>query len=650
MVRYYWQANPGANIGVVTGEPSGIIVLDIDGPLGAESLNGYAIPETLTVSTGRAGGTHYWFKCPGTSIKNAVGLLPGIDVRANGGYVLAPPSRHRSGNEYQWGNAEGFNWEAVKDAPDWLFQLIEKKLTERGPKLGFQPTIPSGARNQTIFRECCKLRGTGADFKAIYAYALSRNKQCQEPLDEVELKALASSAARYEPTPELQHYRHTDEGNADRLVLLHGDEIRYSHKQKEWLVWDGKRWRADEWGRVRRLAAGTVGETFHLAVKKGDQKLESWTAATEKHNGIRKMIEATESRAGISVTTEELDRHPYLLNVQNGVIDLETGDVLPHNPKYLLTKMAPVDFDRLATAPRWDAFLTEVFNKDEDLIRFVQKAIGYCLTGSVQEQVFFICYGSGENGKSSLLNLIRTILGDYAQNTPFSSFEADNRNQLGNDIAALRGSRFVTAIESEQDKRLAEARVKAVTGGDPVTCRHLYKNLFTYVPEWKVFLAVNHKPEIRGVERAIWRRIHLIPFTQSFEGLRGDKALPGRLWAEASGVLNWMLEGLRLYRAEGLEPPAIVRQAVKEYRAEMDTLGEWIEERALVSKEATERVSMLFADYRDWSESRGERPMTLSRFSRQLVERGFERSHIKKGSQFRGIGLEPLRMNSNRAN
>jgi putative DNA primase/helicase len=650
-VKHWFQNEyPGANVGVVCGEPSGIIVLDIDGATGRESLNGYDLPDTLTVSTGRNdGGRHYWFKYPGASIRNAVGLLPGVDVRGTGGYVLAPPSRHRSGTSYQWGDPDGFDWEKLVAPPEWLLQLIEEKLAERGPHLGFQTTIASGLRNETIFKECCRLRATGADFNTLYAFAKGRNAQCQEPLSEQELQKLAESASHYEPNPELQTYRHTDEGNADRFVLSHGDEIRYYSNQKAWLVWDGKRWCDDKRGRVRQLAASTVKETFNLAVQKGDQKLEGWTASTEKHHGIRRMIEATESRAGISVTTEELDRYPMLLNVQTGTINLETGDELPHDPKYMLTKMAPVDFDRLATAPRWLTFLDEVFNKDEDLIRFVQKAIGYSMTGSVAEQVVFICYGLGENGKSSFLNAIRGLLGDYAKNTPFSSFEADaHQGAASHDLASLHGARFVTAIESEQDKRLAEARVKAVTGGDPVTCRFLYKDFFTYTPEWAVFFAVNHKPEVRGVDRAIWRRIRLIPFTQSYP--KGDKTLAGRLKAESSGILNWALEGLRLYLAEGLEPPAIVRQAVQEYREEMDILGEFISEEAVLAKDASVMVSPFYSAYVDFSVRRGEKPMTMNRFSRQLVERGFTKEATRKGKQFIGIGLEPLRMNSNRGN
>lgn len=651
MIRHWWEDAPNANIGVATGEASGIIVLDVDGAEGRDSLNGYSLPDTVTVSSGRTdGGCHYWFRYPGSPVKNVIGLRPGLDIRADGGYVIVPPSRHHSGKLYEWGSPEGFDWEAIAEAPEWLLKLIEEKATTKGPGLGFRPTIPNGERNDTLYREGCKLRGLGWSEAAIFEALKARNQDCEEPLPEAEIRTIAQSAASHDPNPVLQTFRRTDVGNGKRLTTLYRDQIRYSSEEKRWLFWDERRWNRDKIGRVQRLAKATVQETYELGQRLGDTGLQEWAAETERRNGIGRMIESARSEDGISVTAEDLDRNQWLFNVRNGTLNLETGQFLAHNPKQLITKLAPVDFDPEATAPRWEAFLSEVFTGDETLIRFVQKAMGYTLTGDMREQVFFIAYGGGANGKSTLLNTVRRVMGDYAANTPFSTFEADNQNKYGNDMAALKGSRFVTAIESEQDKRLAEARVKTIIGGDPVTCRFLYGEYFTMEPTFKVWLAVNHRANIREQNPGMWRRILPIPFTQSFEG-RADKTLAGKLEAEAPGILNWMLDGLRLWKEQTLEPiPDSVLDAKAEYKRDMDTLGEWIEERATVAEGVSALSSELYADYRAWSEQRGESRYTLGLkgFSIQLGERGFKKKHTKKGWVFEGIGLEALRMSETR--
>jgi putative DNA primase/helicase len=260
--------------------------------------------------------------------------------------------------------------------------------------------------------------------------------------------------------------------------------------------------------------------------------------------------------------------------VENGTMDLKTGELREHRQEDMITKIARVTYDKSADCPIWKTFLMEIMNYNAELIRFIQTAADWTVTGDTSEQSMFILFGTGANGKSTFLNTIMNLLGDYAIAIPTETFMKKNGDQITNDIARLRGTRFVTTTEAEQGQRLSEPLIKQITGNDRMTARFLYGEFFNFVPAFKIFMATNHKPVIKGTDHGIWRRIKLIPFTTRIPEEKQDKRLEERLRGEASGILNWLLEGAKRWTMERLRTPQIITSATDEYRKEMNVIGE----------------------------------------------------------------------------
>jgi len=417
----------------------------------------------------------------------------------------------------------------------------------------------------------------------------------------------------------------TDLGNAERLVRLFGDRIRFV-PQWGWLVWDGKRWARDNGNqRITELAEETVRQIYYEAADAQDPderaKLAKWAIASESRQRITSMIDlAAPMRLAFP---DEFDADDWLLNLENGVLNLRTLEFMPHNPDLKLTKLAPVTYDPNADCPKWKAFLQRIFNDNERLIRFVQRAVGYSLTGSTREQCLLFLHGTGANGKSTFLEVIRALLGDYAVTAEFSTFVADRKSSVRNDIARLHSARLVTAIEVGEGKRFAEELIKTLTGGDTVAARFLYREFFEFKPRFKVWLAANYKPEIRGTDYAIWRRIRLIPFTVTIPPEEQIPDLAEQLKEELSGILNWALEGLRDWLANGLQPPPEVTEATEAYRAEMDIVGLFVQDACVTDPKAVTPSKTLYEAFRDWCAENGHETLTPKQFGRRLSAKGF---------------------------
>jgi putative DNA primase/helicase len=438
--------------------------------------------------------------------------------------------------------------------------------------------------------------------------------------------------------------RLTDLENAKRLVAKHGSDLRYLPQWGKWLIWDGARWAEDRTQEIERRAKEVVLDLYVDASKiKDDVKRRTFVERArrcESYGRITSMVALARSELPIPVTPDQLDTEPWLLNVPNGTVDLRTGDLCQRRREDLITKLAPVVYDPRAECPQFLNFLKHITGGDVAIIEFLQKVFGYCLTGDTGEQCFFILYGTGANGKSTLLNTIRTILGDYAKHAQTETLLEKRGDGINNDVARLHGARFVDAIEAEGGRRLAEALIKKLTGGDPVTARFLYREHFEFRPTFKLFLAVNHKPPIQGTDHGIWRRIRLIPFEITIPQAQQNKHLGDELLAEAPGILRWMVEGcLAWQRDKGLVLPAKIQAATETYRSEMDVLAQFVSQRCIQRQKVREAATALYAAYTEWCDETGERPVNQREFCSRLKERGLVHRRTKHGYVWDGIEL-----------
>lgn len=662
IIRQWWQRWPQANIGIATGQISDLIVVDIDprngGDKSLKKLPGN-LPFTPTSRTGGK-GEHYLLKHPGNGceIANDIGFAgyTGIDLKSDGGLIVAPPSRHISGEDYYW----KINLDTpLAPTPNWLLELIKKESTPERKAEPVGEVIPGGERVKTLRSLAGTMRKRGMNEPAILAALEAINQtQCETPLPDSKIKDIAKSYGKYAPgeitakgtapAPQTidRGLRLTDLGAAERVVALHGQGLRYCYPWKKWLVNDGRRWAIDDTGRVYRCAKNVAPALYAEAATAKDKDerkaLAQFAMKCEAAEQQRAFLTSAQSEPGIPILPEHLDIDPWLFNVLNGTIDLKTGTLHPHRQENLITKMAPVEFDPLATCPTWIKFLNRILAGNPDLINFLQKAVGYSLTGIIWEQVLFFLWGLGANGKSTLLDILQQLLGDYATRTSSETFLSKKPGGIPNDVAALRGARLVAAVEVEQGRRLAEVLIKEMTGGDTIAARFLHAEWFNFRPQFKIFLATNHKPVIRGTDHAIWRRIRLLPFTVQIPLEEQDRELPGKLKLELPGILNWAIAGCLQWRHGGLEPPKEVNEATQAYRDEMDILADFIAERCLVAPAVSATAKELYSAYTAWAEAAGEKqPLSQRAFGMSLTERGFKRDRGTGGRiVWYGIGLK----------
>ena len=432
----------------------------------------------------------------------------------------------------------------------------------------------------------------------------------------------------------------SDVGNSQRLVARHGHDLRYAHAWHRWLFYDGRRWAIDETGESVRRTVETIRHVAELAVQVADERdrkaLLKHALGSERDTRVRAALSLAESIEGIPVMQDELDVDPLLLNVANGTIDLRTGSLRPHDRVDLISKIAPVTFDPGAVAPRFDAFLDRVFASDDELIQFVWLLLGYTCTGETHEQILAILYGSGANGKTTLLELVRDLLGDYGQQAPAETF-LERRGGVPNDVARMRGARFVATTETGEGRRLNEVLVKRLVGGDTIAARFLHAEWFEFRPLFKAWLATNHKPEVQGVDEAIWRRIRLIPFNVTIPPDERDQHLPAKLRAELPGILAATVRASIRWQHTGLATPDAVTTATDAYRSDSDLIGRYIDDECVVHPSAKAKPADLYASFDRWCQTNGERPITKKAFGMRLADRGY--TSDRTGSQRYWLGI-----------
>lgn len=437
----------------------------------------------------------------------------------------------------------------------------------------------------------------------------------------------------------------SDTGNAECLAHLYGDDLRYCHTRKKWLAWDGSRWAIDEDGASYRAMVRVVRARFAACDTIADleqrKKAAGWCIGCESTNKLEAAMRGASRHDTLKTTIDHWDTDPMVAAAIGATLDLRGVVHRTVRREDMLTMRLGASYEPDAQCPRWTQFLNEVFNDDAELIAYIQRAVGYCLTADCREQKIFLCFGPGANGKSVFLEILTTLLGDYAANASFETFDAGRRNESTNDLAALRGKRLVTVIETEEGRRLAEARVKSVTGQDLITCRFLYGEYFSYRPTYKIWLAMNHLPVIRGTDKGIWRRIQLIPFTQDFSQ-HPDPTLSETLRGELDGILQWALEGLRQWHARGLSTPAVIERTTQQYRQDSDQVGRWITDRCVQTVNIFMQSSSGYRDYEAWCKQVGEDALSQNKWSRRVTELGFKVSTNGSNRGWFGIGLRIL--------
>lgn len=444
------------------------------------------------------------------------------------------------------------------------------------------------------------------------------------------------------PDPIATNFACTDSGNAELLAHLYGKRLRYDHQRGCWLVYRDHWWVKDTDGQIHRLAKEAARRRYRAAESIVDikQKEEGarWAISSESRMRREAALSLAQAERPIADPGDSWDVDPWLLGVANGVVDLRTGELRRGRQDDRISMHTPVPFKPGASCPRWDLFLQQVFDGDDEIIDWVYRALGYSTTDDTSEEAILVGWGSGWNGKTSLFRQVRDTLGDYAHNTAFTTLEQSARYSIPNDLAALKGRRFVTASEINEGARLNEARIKMLAGRDPVSARFLHGEWFTFMPALKLWLAVNHRPIVTDDSTGFWRKIRLIPFTVSFEG-RADPDLDKALRAETPGILAWLVRGALAWQERGLEPPESVRTATQIYREESDVLGPFLAARCVVDPAYATAANLLYKEYSAFAESEGLREkerLSATSFGRRMSQR-FQRRPTRNGRMYEGI-------------
>ena len=425
----------------------------------------------------------------------------------------------------------------------------------------------------------------------------------------------------------------TDENLALRFSTRHRQTLRYVAGWGYWLEWTGSVWKRDETIHVFDLSRALCRSASRVC---NDDRISAKLASAQTVASIERLAKADRRHAA---TVGQWDTHPWKLNTPGGTVDLRTGIMHPHSPADHMTKTTAVA--PKGECPLWHDFLRTVTNGDTELQAYLKRVAGYCLTGSIEEHALFFAYGTGANGKGVFINTLTGVMGDYAAVASMETFTASASDRHPTDLAMLRGARMVTAQETEEGRRWAESRIKSLTGGDPITARFMRQDFFTYQPAFKLFIAGNHRPALRGVDEAIRRRFHLVPFSVRIPPEQRDKGLPEKLKAEWPGILHWAIEGCLEWQRIGLAPPAAVVDATAEYMAAEDAAANWIEECCITGGPTHSASSELFGSWKAWAEAAGEPPGSQKAFSQRLIGKGFEARRLPGGrAGFVGLGLK----------
>jgi len=497
-------------------------------------------------------------------------------------------------------------------------------------------------RNNSIFQYSCSLRARKLDWVEAKKLVLDVAQKCTPPFDEAEALNCLQSAWKYSPA-----YSLTDLGNAQRFVFHFEEDILFVYAFNKWLVWDTNKWNLDEDGRIfifaKQICEFIKAESQNNSDAKIQKALIKHAKNSESLRAIKALLELAKTEESIPISHEILDKNPWLINCKNGVIDLHTGEIRSPTKSDLITKSLLVTYDKDATYPTWKKFLFEITQGDKDLVNFLKRAIGYTLTGLTTEHCIFFMYGIGRNGKSTFIEVLLHLFGDYQKKAPAEMLMSKPFQSIPNDIARLTRCRLAVSSELEQDRKFNESLIKDLTGGDKITARFMRGEWFDFEPTHKLWIYGNHKPTIKGTDEGIWARIKLIPFKAYFSEKQQDKNLLNKLLQELPGILNWAIEGCQDWQKQGLGFPQAVIDATDGYRTEMDHIASFINERCITGERNEKtKSSELFLAYQAWCDFNDEDSESHRMFGLKLSEKGYEKKKSGNGTFYFGIRLKSI--------
>lgn len=586
------------------------------------------LPDTLVSQTG-GGGKHVFFKRPEGGVKNSAGkIAKGIDVRCDNGYVVIPPSPHHSGGEYCWLDDEPEDIQ-IAEAPEWILGLARGQQAEVIPINRNQPqpiprqgwrgnsNVLEGQRNESMISYIGFLIQQGGRIQRIFEKANRANRRyCIPPLPDSEVqKMLTSAIERWTPAEAQQtgvirplSFYHKHKYRSEHFAKHYKKTVSYVPEQGMWSAWDGTYWDMKPETEVTHVVGEVMNFNDDLWDATSDmqpplkQQWENWAKSCSNSTNINAVIKL--ARSIMLRSFSEYNKDDYALNCANGVIDLRTGKIEEHKPEFFITQKTDVNLDPNGSCPNFLHFLDTIMGWNQEMIDYLQKLVGYCLTGSISERAIFIFYGHGRNGKSTFLRVLQDLMGDYIKQQTTKVFMERQNDGVRNDLAGLHDCRLVTTSEIGKHNVLDAPMIKEFTGGDPISCRFLYKESFTYIPKFKLIMAVNDRPNLSVKDSAIWARVKMIPFEVKIpdDKIVAQEQLLELYHLEMPKILDWAVQGAKKWIEEGLGDPPSVVQATKDYQYEIDPNALWIETRHTSDEKDCVPYAELYGDYKVWAD------------------------------------------------
>jgi putative DNA primase/helicase len=651
-VEKWIQAFGDINFGAVCGSISGIFVIDIDVKGDEDGMSewidfvtGIDASEwsnTYTVVT-PSGGRHIYYQWPeifGEEFTNIPGFLHSVEARGNRHGVLLPGSRCSHGREYTVEKDM-----PIADAPKLIVERISSFILEKGiskSEPNFGRTLIEGARNTGLASMAGTYRRRGMDRDEILTNLRVDNRdRCVPPLPDDEIISIAKSIANY-PIPDLERF--SDAANGKRFAELAQDRAIFLYPRNYWALFNETHWEEDRIGAINTMAQEVTQELLSHAAEQQDaeerRRITKGAVDLEKRHNLASMLDM--AKPALAVLPEKLDEHPLLLNTPSGVLDLEHRKLLKSDAKLLLTRCTPINWEKDAHCERWLTHLDTVFMGDMDSIAYFQKACGYTLTSSIQEQVFFYVWGPSFTGKTATLDVVSSVLGigQYSMKAPIELFLSSKHQDHPAALHALAGARMIVAEEPSKGTRWNEGRMKMLSGEQRFSARRMYGNPEQMRITGKMWFSANSKPTIEDSTNAFWRRIIVIPFENIIPNEDRVMSIQNKLVAdEGPGILAWMVRGCELWQQEGLKKTRRMVEEVAAYKSDMDVFSEFITDHIVVDTGSSVAARQLYNCYREWAEKAGMRALGNRRFPEEMVAHAFRRVRRNNGNFWLGIRL-----------